>query len=303
MRCVALAALVALLPLDRALAEEAIEEVEPVEVQASDGPTAEELWGESYPRIDRGVNLPLPTPTRRGALVLIVDHRTNQPFTENTWHDYFGFDAGSLKIGLGLRFGVLDALDAGIYRLSSATERFDVYQLDARYRLLRQERHHLDLGLRAGVTWFSQEDAQDAVGFLGQLLAARRLLERLTLAAGVLFHSDSTNGVKSSADDDWSLAAMAVVDVRILAWLSWTAEAAVNVAGYGTRDKVDEDGEELSSWPSFSSAVRFITNRHTFALVLTNNSYTSADGVVCNSPRGFDRLVVGFTITREWNFY
>jgi hypothetical protein len=279
-------------------AAEPVEEA-PVEVVKRG---AESWWGDAHPRIDRVVNLYLARTTRKRTLQLTVDHRTNQPFTENTWHDYFGFDAGSLKIGLGLRYGILENLDAGFYRLNSATERFDVYQFDARYRLLRQERHHLDLGLRAGVTWFSQEDAEDAVGWLGQLLVDRRFFSRLTFGSGLLFHSDSTNGVKSSADRNWSLAVPVLLDVRILGWLSWNLEVAFNVAGYGTRGKRDAAGKELSSWPAFSSAVRFITSRHTFELVLTNNQYTSADGVVANTPRGFDKLIVGFTITRELNF-
>lgn len=284
-------------------AEEEVEELDASQVQVRTRAGASEFWTDAYPQIDRGVNLPLPQPVRRGAVVLVVDHRTHKPFTENTWHDYFGFDGGSLKIGLGLRFGVWHGLDAGVYRLNSATERFDVYEFDARYQLLRQARHIVDLGLRGGVTWFSQQDAEDAVGFLGQLLLARRLFNRLTLATGLLFHSESTNGVKSAQDDNWSLATMALVDVRILGWLAWNAEVAINVAGYGTRDARDAAGEDVSSWPSFSSSVRFVTNRHTFALVLSNNPYTSSDGYVANTPRGFDKLIVGFTITREWNFW
>lgn len=279
--------------------EEAIEEVE-----ARPAPHgAERFFSDEYPRIDRGLNLPLPTPVRKGAMVLVVDHRTYKPFIENTWHDYFGFDGGSLKIGLGLRFGILDFLDAGVYRLNSATERFDTYEFDARLRFLRQERHFVDVGVRGGLTWFSQEDADDALGGFAQLLLARRLFQRLTLGAGLLFHSDSTNGVKSSSDDDWSLATAVIVDVRILGWLAWNVELGINVAGYGTREKQDAAGEDLTAYPSLSSSVRFVTSRHTFALVVTNNPYTSADGVVCNSPRGFDELVVGFTITREWNFW
>ncbi len=277
------------------------EEVEEVEVkQVSRGPAS--WWGEAHPRLDRAVNLSLAQTTRRLSLQLTVDHRTNQPLGENTWHDYFGFDAGGLKIGLGLRFGILDWLDVGVYRLNSATERFDVYQFDVKAHLLRSERHHLDLGVRAGVTWFSQEDAEDAAGFLAALLINRTFFSRLTVGTGVLFHSDSTNGVKSSLDTSWSLAVQALVDVRILSFLSWNLEAAFNVAGYGTRGKRDASGAELTSYPVLSSSVRFITNRHTFALVLSNNPYTSADGVVANTERALDKLIVGFTITREWNF-
>ena len=276
------------------------------EVEVTPGPAGQDRslwWGLGYPQIDRGVNLALPSPVRRGALVLVVDHRTTQPIQDNTWHDYFGLDAGGLKIGLGLRVGVLEGLDAGVYRLSSGADRFDVYQFDARYQLLRQQRHHLDLALRGGVTWFSQQDAEDAVGGLGQLLLARRFFERLTLATGLLFHSDSTNGVKSTEDENWSLAAMVLLDLRIFAWLAWTAEVGVNVAGYGSRDKKDAAGESHGSWPCFSSSVRFITSRHTFSLVLSNDPYTSGDGGIANTTRGFDKLIVGFTITREWNLW
>jgi hypothetical protein len=285
---------------------EEVEEVEEVEdtavaVVITEGPSS--WWGESHPTLDRGVNLHLAQVTRKLALRLVVDHRTNKPFTENTWHDYFGLDAGGLKIGLGLRFGVWDDLDAGFYRLNGATEAFDVYEWDAKYHLLHQQRHLLDLGLRAGITWFSQQDAADAVGGFAQLLIDRRFLDRVTVGTGLLFHSDSTNGVKSSADTAWSLATMLIVDVRILGWLSWNAEAAFNLAGYGTRDKrAAESGEAITPAPAFSSSVRFITHRHTFSLVLSNNPYVSSDGYVCNSPRGFDKLIVGFTITREWNF-
>jgi hypothetical protein len=149
------------------------------------------------------------------------------------------------------------------------------------------------------VSWFSQQDAADAAGFFGQLLLGKRWFKRLHLGTGVLFHSDSSNGVKSSADKAWSLATYSQLDLRILGWLAWNVDAAFNLAGYGTRDKVSATGEKISSFPSFSSSFRFFTYRHSFALVLSNNAYITADGYVCNSPRGFDQLIVGFSITRE----
>jgi hypothetical protein len=287
-------------PVARAAAKgEAIEEVE----ARPSTPGPERFWSSDYTQIDRVVNVLLPRTVRRGALVLVVDHRTVQPIQNNTWHDWFGFDAGGLKIGLGLRLGILENLDVGAYRLSHGSDRFAVYEFDARYRVLRQERHFLDVGLRAGVTWFEQSDAQDAVGGLGQLLLSRRLFQRLTLGTGLLFHSQSSNGVKSNLDDRWSMAVPLLVDVRILGWLTWNLELTFNVAGYGTRNKRDTTGGAISSFPDVASSVRFVTNRHTFALVMTNNPYCSADGLVANSPRGFDQLVVGFTIVREWNLW
>ena len=62
------------------------------------------------------------------------------------------------------------------------------------------------------------------------------------------------------------------------------------MAGYGAK------------WPTFSSSLKFITNRHVFSLILSNTQYTNADGVVSNTDRGFDQLVVGFTVIREFSF-
>lgn len=255
------------------------------------------FFGEGYPRRDRFVNLHSAHVTRRHALRMIIDHRTNKSVSENSFHDFFGFDAGSLKIGLGLRFGVAEGFDVGIYRLNGATERFDIYEFDVKARLLRADAHFVNLALRAGISWFSQQNAEDSVGFLGQLLLSRRLGKRFNIGAGLLFHSDSTNGVKSNLDDQWSLATQIALDFRALSWLAWDLEIAYALAGYTTRDTVG-----VTAWPSFSSALAFVTNRHTFALVVSNNPYLSADGVVTNSPRGFDELVIGFSITREWNF-
>ncbi|MBP7127111.1 hypothetical protein KBD49_12175 [Myxococcota bacterium] len=265
--------------------EDPVEEVEDVEVVQEDP-----RWDPSQVvQMDRAVNLMWARTVRRMALVLVVDHRTFSPaFNKDTWHDLFGFDGGGLRVGLGLRFGILDGLDVGIYRVSNATDAFDTYQFDAKWCFLREDRHHLDVAIRGGLSWFSQRNARDAVGGFGQLLVSRTLWKRLTLGTGLMFHSDSSSDVKSTADTDWSLAVPGAVEVRILPWLSWNVEAAFRVAGYGAK------------WPSFSSAVKFLTPRHVFALVLSNTQYVGADGVVANSSRDYRKLIVGFQVVREW---
>lgn len=275
--------------------DDVVEEVGEVQVVKPSDPAL--LFGEGYPRRDRFVNLHSADVTRRHALRMIIDHRTNKSVSENTFHDFFGFDAGSLKVGLGLRFGFYEGFDVGVYRLNGATERFDLYELDIKGKLLRAEAHFVDLALRAGISWFSQEDAEDAVGFFGQLLLSRRVASRLTVGAGLLVHSDSSSAIKSNLDDDWSFAAQLGFDLRILPWLAWNLEASYALVGFTTRDTPN-----VTAWPAFSTAVTFVTNRHTFALVVSNNPAMGADGVVANSPRGFDELVIGFSITREWNF-
>ena len=166
-----------------------IEEISEVEV-AEDG---SDPYGEgNFPALERGVNLLLARTTRRHTFLFVIDHRTWQPAADEPFHDLLGFDRGGLKVGLGLRFGILDDLDVGLYRLNNGTEAFDSYDCDLRYQLLDQERFSLDLGLRAGVTWFSQINAEDAAGAFVQLLVDRELWRRLIVASGVLFHGEST---------------------------------------------------------------------------------------------------------------
>ena len=267
-------------------AADAVEQIETVlEVQPSDM-----AWSlDSIPQAERAINIPFAQTTRKHALLLIVDHRAFQAaFNKNTWHDFFGLDSGGVRVGLGLRFGILDGLDVGIYRLSNASDAFDTYEIDMKWRFLRADRHYLDVAIRAGLTWFSQRNADDAVGGFGQLLISRMLFKRLTLGTGVLFHSDSSGEMKSQRDTQWSLAIPGAVEIRILPWLAWNVEASVKVAGYGAK------------WPSFSTAVKFLTPRHAFSLILTNTQHVAADGLVANSNRDYKNLIIGFQIQREF---
>jgi len=247
-------------------------------------------WEEETAVIDRIVNLMKARTIRKRSLLLVFDHRTFQPFTEHPGIDFFGFDSGALKIGIGVRYGILERLDAGAYRLNSGTEVFDTYEFDARYWLLDQKRHYLNLAARAGLTWFVQEGMKDAIGFFGQLFIDRTFFKRLTVGTGLLIHSESTSDNKSSWAPEFSLAIPAYVEVRILRWLAWNAEMTAAVAGFGEK------------WPAFSSAVKFISPRHTFSLVLTNTQYIAADGIVTGAWRGGKDLIVGFNITREIGF-
>ena len=254
-----------------AAAEEEIEELGEVEEISA--------WStDDSPRPERAVNLMTARTTRKHAFLIIVDHRNRQPVDEDTFHDFFGFDAGGLKIGLGLRFGILDTLDAGVYRLNGTAELFDVYEFDAKYQILRQEDHFLDVAIRPGVTWFSQEGEEDGAGFFGQLLISRSFRDRLTVGTGLLYHSDSSNDAKTVDDTDHSMAVQALLDVRIFPWLAWSMEMAAGVDGY------------RSAHPIFTTAVRGITHRHTFSLVFSNTQYMSADGVVTNTNRGFSDM-------------
>ena len=249
-------------------------------------------FSHAHPAFDRALNLMTARPNLPGDLQFIVAHRTRQGFgEERPFHDFLGFDAGGLKIGLGLRFGVVDNLDVGVYRLNGVGEIFDVYEFDGRYRFLTQENEGIDLALRVGLSWFSQRDAKDAAGYFAQLIASAVLANRVVAGAGVIYHTDSTNRGKTRADDDATMALTGLCEVRINDMVAWDFEVAVAMLGFH------------ESNPSFSTGPKIITNRHTFAIVLSNSQYMSTDGIITNSKRNkIKELILGFNITREFNF-
>jgi hypothetical protein len=251
---------------------------------------------EMFPALERINNLLDAHTTRRNALLISVDHRTYQKFTEATFRDWFGLDAGSLKIGIGARYGILDNLDAGFLRLNGTAEIFDTYQFDARYAPLNQDDHFVNLAVRAGLSWFYQPGKADAVGFFGQLLVDRIFFNRWKVGAGLLYHSNSSGEEKSNLDPDYSLAVAAWTEIRILSFLAWNLEIAAPVAGF--RDNLPG---KSSNW-AWTSAVKLILHRHVFSLLLTNTQYLAADGVVAGTHRNFSDLIVGFTILREFDF-
>jgi hypothetical protein len=241
---------------------------------------------ESYAQDERGVNALTAKTTPQRSLLVLIMHRARESFTEDACDDYFGFDAGGLKIGLGLRYGVLDRLDLGMLRLNGTAETFDTCEFDFRYRFLDQEIHHLDLALRTGISWFKQPEDEDASGFFGQLLASRQCGKRLLIGAGALYHSESSGDRKSSDDEDASAAVLGLVELRFVPWLALVAEVAGNVTGY--RD----------TRPAFSASAKCFTYGHTFSLVVSNTQYVGADGIVANAWRKNDELILGFNITR-----
>ncbi len=245
---------------------------------------------EQYPLIDRSINILTPKALRTNSLLIIVDHRTRKELDDEPFHDLLGFDAGGLKIGLGLRYGIMDKTDIGMYRVNGVFEPFDTYEFDARYQFLLQRLHHLDLGARAGFSWFVEQDADDELNGFFQILAGRTFANKYTINTGLLYHSHSWNRNKTEADENHSMAVPLNIEIRPWGGISWLFEVVTAIDGYSSPHSL------------ISTAVKIITNRHTFIIMVTNSQYISASGVVTNAPNEFSDPIVGFTITRELNF-
>jgi hypothetical protein len=264
---------------------------EVVDLQEAEDPAAA-WYGQSYPTPVRHLSLLTALPARTRGGEFMVEHRSATPLyndaSSSPWGDmgnsFLGLDNG-LAVGLALRYGVIDNLDVGIYRAGSTGT--DTYELDARFRFLSQEKLGVDVAARAGVTWFAQPRAADAHGFFGQLLATRLFVNRVLVTAAVLFHSNSTNDTKYNEDTAWSLAGAVGLEWRILGPLAFDAEGVSCTAGY------------CSKRPVFTAGFKYITTRHSFALVVSNTTWVTADGYLTNTDRPWDQVGIGFNITRS----
>jgi hypothetical protein len=266
---------------------------EVVDLQDGGADPAAGWYGKGFPERIRILALPTARAVRKGGFDFVIDHRASTPIYNRAggqpWSDMgnnlLGFD-GPIQVGLGLRYGIIEGLDAGIYRAGGSV--VDTYELDVRYQPLRQEDVGVDLAARAGATWFAQRKAEDSSGFFGQLLATRLIANRLLLSVGGLYHSNSTNATKYNEDKKYSFGAAAGAEVRLAAPVSLDAEVVSCVAGYCSKN------------PAFSGGVKYFTSRHTFALVCGNTQYITADGYLTNTDTPWKNLVIGFNITREY---
>ncbi len=274
---------------------ETIETIEAVEMEPVDENVATPEWyGEAFPVVERAFSLMNGRTLRPQSFLFVVQHRTNRSFVpgdrdqidQRLFYDFLGFDAGNLKIGLALRWGVIENLDVGILRQNGTVEPFDTYEFDARYQLLRFADQGADLAVRLGGSWFAREDNQ-ALGVFGQVIGSTIIANRLTLGAGLLYHSDSTSARKVRDDTKFSAAAQALLQLRLSESVAIDAESAYSFAGFNEHT------------PIFTIGPKLITNRHTFTIVVSNSPYLGADGVVANTERGPSRWILGFNITRE----
>jgi hypothetical protein len=247
---------------------------------------------EGRARDERTVNVLTARTARRGSLIFILDHRAWKTFTRDTFHDFLGFDSGLLKIGLAARYGILDGLDVGLQRINGTQDMFktDTYDLDLRYQPLKQEKHFLDVAVRGGMTWFSRKEADDDQGFFGQLAINRTFGRRVRVGTGLLYHSDSWNENRDRDDPEYSTAIPGTLDVRFTPSFSWHTEVVATVGGFKER------------YPVLSTSLRATTNKHTFAVVISNTQYFGATGIATNTFRDYGDVIIGFTITREFRF-
>jgi hypothetical protein len=270
-----------------------VEQVEQIEESAAAPATEAGSWfGDDWPVLERLVDQQTARTVRPRTFNSIINHRNFEPIGTAPFAHLLGFDAGALKVGLGIRYGIMEHWDAAVYRQSFATDPFSTWEFDTRYQFLTQQEHKIDLAVRAGFTWFEsqRQGVGQTFGGFGELMATRIVADRLLLNVGLLFHSKSNGYNKYLVPDatSYSGAVLAGAEIRIFEWLAWNVEVDSSVLGYG------------QGYPVIVTGPRFYTNRHSFSLVVANSQYSSSDSIVSNTQNiAPDTWIFGFNITRE----
>ncbi|MFH0921462.1 MAG: DUF5777 family beta-barrel protein [Fibrobacterota bacterium] len=242
---------------------------------------------DTYVTPDRLFGFFLPNTVPQGVTLLTIDHRASAPAFDNPLEDGFGLDNGGFKIGLGLRHGFLDNLDAGFRRTNGVWENYDTYEGDIRYRLQREERRGVDLSLLCGFTWFYIPHQQDASGFYAGLSAGKSFARWLYLSTGFLAHTSSSYKIKPDTAEVFSVAVPIGLHLALNKGMSLVAESTLPIAGYS------------AGYPSWACGLKFQTFNHTFSFFLSTTQYFTPDGIVCGSDRGANPML-GFLITRQF---
>lgn len=237
-------------------------------------------------RQDRAFTIPYPRPVERGRYLISIDHRTFQPLDENPGGSLLGFDSGNLKIGLGVRRGILDELDAGLARFNGTTDDIDAYEFDGRYELTGENDGMADLAVVAGFAWFDGASGTNDFPFFMKVIAGKTVWKRAYASAGIAHHALSRAPGKTAGDDDYSAAAVATFEAALRPSVSLATECSFPIAGFD------------AGAPAWSVGAKFRTHGHAFSVLLSNTQNISSDGIVAGSDR-WGHPVVGFTITRK----
>ena len=239
------------------------------------------------PVIERALAIPLPKTLEPGQWLFTIEHRNRESVDKEPVHDFFGFDAGGLKIGLGLRYGVFENMDLGVSRWNGTSERYDTYQFDGRYRLTKETSFGVDSALQAGVSWFTQRNRKDASGPFAGLWLGRSAFDRIYLSAGAVYHTDSSDPLKRVTDRDDTLGILGSLHCRLLDTFYLLGEVSGPLAGYG------------ADRPAWSAGFKWVTLRHTFAVFVANSQTYGMDGLVAGTSADPDARRLGFSVTRE----
>lgn len=231
-----------------------------------------------HPYVLRGLTLPQAETGEALSMQLNIEHR--------------GYLSDDLKVGISVDFGITDFLELNVMYQNQTFESYITLELGLKGQILREKKHFVDLSLAAGVSWFIDGTYGSGLAVNGALLLRRSIPGGVDVDLALFGTTDSSAANKSNRDYNPSMA--------VGGELSWTLpfadflrlaiEAAFPVWGFN------------AGTPHWAAGLTFLTYRHGFSVVFSNNRLLTTDGLAAGSSRDGDDLVIGFVIMRQFDF-
>jgi Membrane bound beta barrel domain (DUF5777) len=239
------------------------------------------------PEGERIINLPSADVPRAGTLTILFTHRFSQALEDSDIHSLFSFDSGA-DIGIGLSYAPIQNLDVSFYRSSN----LDVYELDAKYRVLATG--PLAVALRAGGDWRTEKRLDNRFGFFAQTIVAVSIGSRVRFTAVPTYVSKTAGppfvSLKPFYKDVFNLGGAVSIGLT----------RTINVQGevIARRSKTD------SGAVAWNAAIEKTVPGHRFAFTVGNQRATTVDQYVAWTPEFFGQSArayfIGFNIVRQW---
>ena len=274
---------------DVMVAEEVVEEATPVKN------TFESIW-----LIDaQTVMVPV-----KGTFEADFQHRFGT--WENGYEDFYGVFASS-NIRLGVDYVPVDRLLVGL----GFTKFYNLVDFYGKYAILRQMKGggspvSLNYYVNAAVDTREEEDTQfeessDRWSFFHQVMVARKITDKFSLqVSGNLSwfnfkeHQYDTEGVDLGQDKNAQVSISALARYKISNTIGVIVEY----------DQPITDQEFYDPEPNLSLGVELVTSSHAFQLFVGNfQSLVPQYNHTYNANNfGDNQILIGFNITRLWNF-
>lgn len=233
----------------------------------------------------------LPTNLRlpRHKLAFRLTHRFARGLSEGSVSDlaadFFGFDGGA-QIGFGLRFGLFQGTQIGVYRTSDRT-----IQFSAERQLLREGSSPLGISVVAsaeGLDNFGEEYSPSVAVVLSRRLGSRGAVYAVPSWVG-------NTRINPSAPDtgDSTLVLGLGARLRVTKALSLVGEVHPRLAGY-RGDLGSGDPKSLAAF-----GVEWRVGGHAFQLDFSNALGTTP-AQVARGQQGLDDWFIGFNLTRKF---
>ncbi len=243
----------------------------------------------------------------KGTFEFDIQHRFG--LVKNGYEDLFGLYAPS-NIRLGFGYVPFENLMIG-FGIAKANLTWD---LNAKYAIMQQSRSG---GTPLSITYyvnaaidtrdkgfFTNPDAlvtADRISYFHELMVARKFTDKLSVqVAGSLSHFNTVDAVKTPENtvvDRWKNDHIAVALAARYKFAPWISV----IADY---DQPVTQHEILNPQPNISFGVELTTSAHQFQIFVSNyNSLVpQRNNVFNNNNFGDGDILIGFNMTRLWNF-